>query len=222
MKLSWRCDPHPPFTFLGHILWTDPAVTLLIELYSERKESFQGTGSTIRKDTLFAEISAVMAAYAHPLSGKQCRAQWDRLVMRLKEEHDGLRHTGSGKCNWKWYPLMLPLFEGTATLEPPFAYCAGSSSEYAVRGSVVRNSPSRSTRTRPPPPPVKKPSKEPNARKPTFRNQALELQERSMEMRSRNADTLVNEVRLMREGTETYRNKALDLLGELVKAAKRQ
>lgn len=210
---------------LGHKLWSHEAVLLLIELYKDRKEFFDSTRSTIRKDTLFAEVSATMAIFNHPLSAKQCRAHWEAMVMKLKEEYDASRRTGSGKSTWEWFDMMMPLFEGTATLEPPYLVSAGSSSNYSVRGVVVKESPARSTRTRPTPPSQAgkvASGKDMKPRQPVFKNQALALQEQAMAQKSQATEDLIAEVRLMRTSTEQYREQSLTMFGQFLECLRKQ
>lgn len=210
--------------FAADKLWPQNTVRLFLDLYKERRFLCDGTQSTVRHDTLYAEISQIMALllFERTPSAKQCYLKMDTMKGTFKAEYDECRRTGAAPSQWEWYEEMLPLFEGTATLEPPYSYSGGTSNEYSVGGKIQGQS-SRSTRTRPPAPlkSAKSAAKEPKARKPVFRNQALELQERGMQLQAQNAQALVQEVRLMREGSVKYREQSLAILGSFINSIKK-
>lgn len=155
-------------------------------------------------------------------SGKQCRQRMDTMKVTFNAEYDECRQTGAAPSQWEWYDQMLSIFEGTATLEPPYSFSAGTSNQYEV-GGKTQGEISRSTRTRPDAPNKsrKSTSTEQKPRKPAFRNQALQLQERGLQIQEQTSQALLNEVRLMREGSEVFRDKSLNLLGSFIQTLKK-
>lgn len=176
----------------GNVIWTEPAVFLLLSEYHAKKNQFDNTKSPIRHQLLFNEISDTMNNFLIPVSTKQCLDQMNVLKIKFRQEYDRLnvRNTGQPPTTWPYYDKMLEIFQGCASLDAPFLLSAGKGLFYSVKGKQNTSS-SSGTRTRP------KEAKESGV---TPKKPLTAQQYREMIVVQRS--TATDELKLLREGLE--------------------
>ncbi|KAJ1519071.1 hypothetical protein ONE63_011313 [Megalurothrips usitatus] len=129
-------------------IWVERAVLNLISEYKKRLRHFQGTGSTIRKTTLYSEIAAELQKNGIAVTGKQCQDHMDNvLIVQFRKEYDKQKKTGAAPSTWDYYHQMLDLFDGNPTLEAPYAVSVCRGLKYTVEGEG-KDIDDRQTRTR--------------------------------------------------------------------------
>lgn len=129
-------------------LWGDPAVALLISLYSERRNLFKTSKSNVRHTTLYQEIAAIMKLFDYDRSFKQCQRKMSQLLDQFRKEFDKERRTGQAPSTWKWFQTILEMEEGCPNLNAPFAFSVGAQTQYNVQGTQKPLVEKRNTRTR--------------------------------------------------------------------------
>ncbi|KAJ1518862.1 hypothetical protein ONE63_011526 [Megalurothrips usitatus] len=129
-------------------IWVERAVLNLISEYKKRLRHFQGTGSTIRKTTLYSEIAAELQKNGIAVTGKQCQDHMDNvLIVQFRKEYDKQKKTGAAPSTWDYYHQMLDLFDGNPTLQASYAVSVCRGLKYTVEGEG-KDIDDRQTRTR--------------------------------------------------------------------------
>lgn len=201
---------------IGNSIWSNEAVELLVQLYKAKQSLFNGTESHVRHDLLYRDMAESMTQFGYNYTGKQCKNKFCDLKSRFMQEYDMARKTGAAPSMWEWYGVMEGLFQGTATLEPPFLFSSGTGYDVRGRPSTSRELiPGTRTRKSSDYEPVKEHhhgKAKDGAKKPVFKSRMLEMQERQMDQR----EEFIGEMRLMRQTYDTTSAEQLHLLRMLI------
>lgn len=162
-----------------------------------------------------------MAHFNYAFDSKQVKSQWEYLKRKYMEEYDACHKTGSAPSTWEWYRDIDDMFGKSASVEAPFSYSAGTTSEYCVGGktsAAVDRGGSR-TRTAPPTDTKKTTGSKAGTKKASYKDRVTELKEKEVELQEKkvhNQGTFLDELRLMREAFAATSSEQTELLRLLV------
>ncbi|KAK3918586.1 Zinc finger and SCAN domain-containing protein 29 [Frankliniella fusca] len=178
-------------------LWSADAMALLLSLYKTRQHSFESSTSHLRYTFLYAQISAAMKEAGYSLSMKQCKSKMDALKSKFRKEFDLSSKTGASPSSWPLYEKMLEMFEGSASLVPPYALSAGRALVFSEKGQA-ENSAVSATGTRTRPTLKTKAKTDIQMKKPIYKSWSQQMHDRNVRQR----EDLLKEVQIMNKNFE--------------------
>ncbi|XP_031334463.1 uncharacterized protein LOC116164417 [Photinus pyralis] len=96
--------------------WNDPEVKLLISLYEENRQNFEGTKMTNR--SVWQRIANSMTEAGYPVTWEQCDNKFKNLKKSYKKVIDNNNKTGRGRIHFKYFDLLDHVLSANPNIHP--------------------------------------------------------------------------------------------------------